>query len=283
MIELLSKKYRVLGNTAMFVAFAAGEICLGLVAMYVNDYRIIIRIFAIPGLLIFLYYFIIPESVRWLLATGRIDRAIQTLKQIAKFNGRELSERSIEMVKSQYSGTSLNKEDKSVENPSMFQLLWSVLKSRKLCLRFLSCCYQFAACTFSYYGLGQSSTQIAGTNRYLSFIAVMAIEMPANFLAQILLDRMKRKVVLCFMYVLTAISVIATSTIPNEYSWAVLICFVIGKAAITIAFTSLYMHIAEQWPTSIRNCSMNICSMVGRVGSMIAPFVVILVRKLLQN
>lgn len=80
------------------------------------------------------------------------------------------------------------------------------------------------------------------------------------------------------MYVLAAVSVVATSTIPKEYSWAVLLCFVVGKAAVTISFTGLYMFCAELWPTSIRSTVMNTCSMIGRIGSMVAPFVVVLVR-----
>lgn len=134
----------------MFLAFAMGEICLGIVAMWVHDFRSVIRIFSVPGLLIFSYFWILPESFRWQLVTGRIDRAIDTLKQIAKCNGRELSDRSIEMIKTQYSSISLNgkqsiegAEGKGVESPSVFQLFASVLKSRRLCWRFLSCCYQF--------------------------------------------------------------------------------------------------------------------------------------------
>lgn len=126
----------------MFLAFAMGEICLGIVAMWVHDFRSVIRIFSVPGLLIFSYFWILPESFRWQLVTGRIDRAIDTLKRIAKCNGRELSDRSIEMVKTQYSSISLNGKQ-SIESPSVFQLFASVLKSRRLCWRFLSCCYQF--------------------------------------------------------------------------------------------------------------------------------------------
>lgn len=286
-IELLSKKYRVLGNTTMFVAFALGEICFGIVAMYVHDFRHIIRIFSIPGLLIILYLWILPESVRWLLVTRRIDRAIDTLKRIAKCNGRELSDRSIEMIKTQYASIpltekqSIEEEQKGAENPTVFQLLWTVLKSRKLCLRLLSCCYQFAAVAMYYYGLSQLSTQIAGADRYISFVMVMAIEIPSNVLAQILLDRWKRKALLFTMYVLGAVTIIATSLIPKEHSWAVLLCFVVGKGAVSIAFTSIYLYVAEQWPTPIRNTIMNSCSMIGRIGSMLAPFIVILVRNFL--
>lgn len=224
---------------------------LGVVAMYEREYRDLIRIFCIPGLLIFLYFWIVPESVRWLLATGRIDRAINTLKSIAKLNRRQLSHKSIEMIQLQYSNQNVSsnekqsteKDSQQVEAPSVVQSLILVFKSSSLRLRFLSCCFQFAACAFCYFGLGQSSTNIAGANRYISFIIVMGIEIPANILVQVLLEtfQMRRKVVLFTMYVLAAISVIATSTIPKEYSWAVLLCFVVGKGAVTIAFTGLYM------------------------------------------
>lgn len=269
----------------MSIAYAVGEMILGFAALYIYNYRTLIRVFCVPGLLIFLYFWIVPESVRWLLATGRIDRAIETLKRMAKFNRRQLSEKSIELIRMEYSSTNLAAKnekqsmepEKSAENRSVFDQLLSVLRSKSLCLRLLSCCYQFAACAFCYYGLGQSSTQIAGANRYVSFIIVMGIEIPGNILAQIFLDRMKRKVLLFSMYILSAISVIATSTIPKDYSWAILLCFVVGKGATTIAFTGLYMFVAEQWPTSIRNTIMNTCSMIGRIGSMVAPMVVILV------
>lgn len=71
---------------------------LGVAAMYVHDFRILMRIFYIPGLFVFAYFWLVPESTRWLLATGRTDRAIETLKRIARFNRRELSEKTIEGI-----------------------------------------------------------------------------------------------------------------------------------------------------------------------------------------
>lgn len=139
------------------------------------------------------------------------------------------------------------------------------------------------ACTFSYYGLSQSSTQIAGANPYVSFVVVMSIEIPGNLLAQLLLNRMKRRILLFVAFILAALSIIATQFIPKEYSWLVLLCFVIGKGAITVAFTTLSLYTAEQWPTNIRNTIMNTCSMIGRTGSMLAPFAAILVNWNIQS
>lgn len=182
-VELQSSRYRVLGSILISIAYAVGEMLLGLVAMYVHDFRILMRIFYIPGLFVFAYFWLVPESTRWLLATGRTDRAIETLKRIARFNRRELSEKTIEAIKFRYS-TEMPAENRSTENhdenQTMFQLLCTVFKSKRLFLRLLACCYQWSACTFSYYGLSQSSTQIAGANPYVSFVVVMSIEIPGK-------------------------------------------------------------------------------------------------------
>lgn len=141
-IELMSEKYHVLVNTIFSVTYTMGGILVGLAAMYVHDFRALMWIFYIPGLLTFVYVWLLPESFRWQLATGRIDRAIETLKRIAKFNQRELSEETISAIKFRYS-TAVN--DRAMENQSVFQALSMVLKSKKLCFRFFFCCFQWIA------------------------------------------------------------------------------------------------------------------------------------------
>lgn len=227
-------------------------------------------------------FWLFPESIRWLLVTGRVDRAVKTLKRIAKWNRRELSIKTINAIQVKYSKTINQKEmnashSTAVEKQSLFQLLWKILTTRALALRFGNCCYQWAASSFTFYGLSQSSTQIPGADRYISFIIVMAIEIPSKLLTQPLLHHCKRKSILFVSFTMAAIAIFATSLIPTEHSWAVLLCFVVGKGAISFAFTSMYVYTTELWPTSIRLTIMNTSSMFGRFGSMIAPFVVIVV------
>lgn len=120
---------------------------------------------------------------------------------------------------------------------------------------------------FCYFGLSQSSIQIPNTNHYVSFIISMVIELPGALLSQLLLSRMKRRTLLGGSFVLTSISIIATIFMTETYSWAVQFCFMVGKGAISIVFTIIYLYTSEQFPTNIR-----------RIGSMAAPFVVILVK-----
>lgn len=108
----------------------------------------------------------------------------------------------------------------------------------------------------------------------------MVIELPAAFLSQILLNRMKRRTLLGGSFILTSISITSTLFIPETYTMTVQFCFLVGKGSISIVFTIIYLFTAEQFHTNIRNTIMNTCSMIGRIGSMLAPFVVIMVNLL---
>jgi hypothetical protein len=50
-----------------------------------------------------------------------------------------------------------------------------------------------------------------------------------------------------------------------------MVLFLMGKFAITISFTVVYVYTTEMFPTEIRHSLLGVCAMVGRIGSMIAP------------
>lgn len=52
---------------------------------------------------------IIPESVRWMITSGKIDEALEELKCIAKYNGKKLSEESLKKLE-----TFKNANDKNI-------------------------------------------------------------------------------------------------------------------------------------------------------------------------
>lgn len=54
------------------------------------------------------------------------------------------------------------------------------------------------------------------------------------------------------------------------------ICFVVGKLLITISLSCLYIFTIEVFPTNLRHRFFSICSVVGRVGSILAPLTPIL-------
>lgn len=123
-----------------------------------------------------------------------------------------------------------------------------------------------------------SSTLIPGADRYVGFLFVVSAEIPGILLQIPLLKRFKRRILLFTTLFIAATSIVATSLVPERHSAVVLIFFIIGKAAITLAFALTYVVTSEMWPTNLRTSIMSMCSMIGRVGSMVSPLTVFLVR-----
>ncbi|XP_031629049.1 organic cation transporter-like protein isoform X1 [Contarinia nasturtii] len=240
-------------------------------------FRSTIQILYIPGLLAIFYYWLIPESVRWLLISGRVDRAIKTLKRIASKNDKQLSESSIDTMKLKYSSDVIAKNNAvDAENHSVLYSLRLIFKSKTLFLRFMVGCYLWMTCCFSYYGLNLISTHIPGENRYLSFILVVSAEIPGIIVALPLMKRMRRRRLLFIFFLMSAILTIITPWIPKEHSTFVLISFMVAKASTSCALNVMYIFTSELWPTNLRMTILNSSSMIGRVGAMIAPLIAIL-------
>lgn len=63
----------------------------------------------------------------------------------------------------------------------------------------------------------------------------------------------------------------------SDYLWMKLFLFLCSKYSITMAFNSMYVFTAEMFPTELRMTLFGIASMFGRLGSMIAPQMSLLV------
>lgn len=90
-----------------------------------------------------------------------------------------------------------------------------VTKSPKILVRLLICALCWLTNTFVYYGLSLNSTEFAG-NKYVNFILVTAIEIPANILVYPLLNTFGRKVTLCGSFILSGIFCLVIQFLPKS-------------------------------------------------------------------
>lgn len=277
-IEWVHTDYRVIGSMIVALGFPIGELILGIAAMHIHDFRYFLRALYGPGIFFFVYLWIIPESIQWLLCTGRVERAIKILHRTASLNGKVLSQKSIDLIKLKYStdsvwevkkqqkqsnqqqrhsitittttkSTNTDAHENSVANPSTIQTLSTILKSKTLCLRFLNCCYQFVASSFCYYGLNFSALNIPGVNQYISFILIVAFEIPGIFIAIVLLKFMGRRKLMFASLFLTSLLTIVIPLLPEHNSIIVLISLMLAKTTISFTYNMVYVFTAEQWPT----------------------------------
>ncbi|KAI8422098.1 hypothetical protein MSG28_009986 [Choristoneura fumiferana] len=262
--EQVGPKYRVVAGATISTFFALGQMLLGFIAWGVQPWRTLTRVLYAPQLLIICYYWIMPESVRWLMSKRRCDKSEQILQKVAKCNKKELSQKTLEALRA------TAEAKKNMEKPKQVWLPILVFRSRKILLR---CCVTpiwWITNTLIYFGMSINSVNLVG-NSYLHFIVVAAVGIPGYWTAILLLDRVGRKPVLICGYWLCALCQFTFAFLPEgNDGWAMAV-YLIGKYCIAMVVTSVHVYTAELYPTKYRHSLFAFSSMVGRLGSITAP------------
>ncbi|XP_076685466.1 solute carrier family 22 member 4 [Andrena cerasifolii] len=266
-MEMVGVKGRVLASTIICCMFAVGEMLLGLIAMWSRSWRLLLRIVYGPALLAILMPFLIPESVRWLLANGKQEKVESIYRKMARINGLQISEEAIGAFKE------LNtvKSEKTEQLPQKKNPVLEILNSSVMVTRLVACSFCWLTNTFVYYGLSLNSVAFAG-DKYVNFILVAVVEIPAYFLTWFLTDYVGRKATLSSSFLLSGVFCLAIQFVPTgSWTFLPLILYMGGKWCITMSFSTIYIYTAELFPTNLRHSLLGICSMTGRMGSILSP------------
>ncbi|GLH00664.1 Organic cation transporter protein [Gryllus bimaculatus] len=276
-MELVGPEKRVLGGAIISAYNGLGEVFLGLIAWAVPYWRWMLRVIYGPAIFLLLYFWILPESVRWLIAHGRMNEADSIIQKAARVNGVVLSDKYLNMMRAASSleqQTAL-KDDKadaeSTDSVPLKDVLIEVFQSRVLLLRLFVCCCCSCVNMFVFYGLSLNSVTVAG-NKYLNFILVSLIELPGYLATYLGMDRFGRKMTLCASLTFSGACCTAYIFVANvEADWMRLVLFMAGKFGITISFTVMYVYATEMFPTQLRHSLLGTCSMFGGLGITVAP------------
>ncbi|XP_073994949.1 organic cation transporter protein-like [Rhodnius prolixus] len=272
-VEILAPNRRVLGSVVIASFYTYGEVILGLVAWALQDWRLYLRALYAPGIIFIFYIWLIPESIRWLITNKKYLEAKKIIERIAVINNISLSQELKKQLDNLESKD--DKKSKSAQRrPSLVEkhkgVFKEIITSKIMILRIANCSFSWMTNAFVFYGLALSSVSVAG-NKYINFILVSLAELPGYAMTWIILDRFGRRLSLFLTLTISGVSCIAFYFIPQEMIMLRLFLFLIGKCAITVSFSVLYVFSSEIFPTSARHSLMGTCSMFGRVGSMMAP------------
>lgn len=97
-LEIVEPSKRVLAGLIAASAYSVGQMILGLAQYLTLDWKTTIRILYSPFILVFALYWIVPESVRWLLSKKRPDEAVTALRRIARQNNTTLNMQQVKLV-----------------------------------------------------------------------------------------------------------------------------------------------------------------------------------------
>lgn len=176
---MVGKGKREMAGVILNYFYSIGEAIVGLIAWLDGDWVNLQYWVSIPPLIFITYYWIIPESPRWLIAKQLNLKALHIIRKVAKENGTELSQNIIDDFEKEkpINGDTENRESKC-EQVSYKGLL----KSRILMTRCLILFFIWGTNAFVFYGLSLNAINLSG-NIYLNFILGCLIEIPGNTIA----------------------------------------------------------------------------------------------------
>ncbi|KYQ53258.1 Solute carrier family 22 member 4 [Trachymyrmex zeteki] len=268
-METIGVKNRVLGSVIVSCTFAVGEVLLGLIASLLRSWRMLLRIVYGPALLAVFLPLVIPESVRWLMLKKKHEKVDKIYYKLARMNGLQVTDEAINTFKEQNAAKAKTKSELMIldERKPIVQ----VLHSSVILIRLLVCSFCWITNTFVYYGLSLNSVAVGG-DKYLNFMLVAVVEIPAFWIGCVLNNRIGRKSTLSGAFMLSGVFCFASQFVPaGTGGHGTLFLYMVGKLCIAMAFSTTYIFTAELFPTTLRNSLLGFCSMIGRIGSILAP------------
>jgi MFS family permease len=83
-MEFVGTQYRDIVSALYQVPFNLGHMLLPVFGYFLRDYAKFQLGISIPGIILLSYFFLVPETPRWLIAVNRNDEAVKVLERIAK-------------------------------------------------------------------------------------------------------------------------------------------------------------------------------------------------------
>lgn len=260
-IEMVGKSKRVLCGVVIEFFFVLGELSLAMIACYFRDWRKILIVASTATLPFLSYYFLLPESIRWLIVKKRYSEAEKEITNLAKRNKVPVPTQQ-DLLKFQ------KKDSGEVKSETILV----VLKSPVVLSRSMIVFYTWLVVTMVYYGISMKASNLAG-NIYLDFTIMSLAEIPGYIASFIGMNYLGRRITMTSSLLAGGLACLAMGFVPPSMIY---VAFLIGKFSSSCAFGTIYLYTSELFPTTIRNVGVGLSSMNGRIGAIICPYVALL-------
>lgn len=270
-MEVCQIKHRPAVGVLIGLPWAFGTMAWGGMGYLIRDWRYLNAAISLPFFLLFIFIYLIDESPRWLLVTGRKDEALRVMARASRLNQVALAPEEDVMGL-------LEKTPKPVpavrpRTRSGIQFRWPRLLSTPALRRvnfIMVAVHLITALVFS--GLGLSG-EIFSADPFLYMVICGVVELPAGIFAAKIASRFGRKVPLMVGYFVCGVCMLALVCIPPDLSWLVLTLAMVGKIMVSGTFMVILVYIAEVTPTELRLQNKGIAGMSTSVAYAIVPYI----------
>ncbi|KAM7358921.1 organic cation transporter protein-like [Cochliomyia hominivorax] len=267
-LEYVGPRYRTfVANMSIAIFFTMAACMLPWIAYYLADWKLLALVTSFPLLLAVLTPLVVPESARWLVSQGRVDKAVLILKKLEKVNGKHIPP---ETYKNFTDSCNRLREDENKNNSYSILDLFKTPRLRRTTILLLII---WMAVSLVFDGHVRNVGSL-GLDIFFTFTVACFTEFPADTLLTVTLDRFGRRWLACGSMVLSGVfSLLATIAPVGVYSASLAI---MGRFFVNISYNIGLQYAAEILPTVVRAQGVAFIHIMGYVASIIAPFVVYL-------
>ncbi|KAJ6641511.1 Organic cation transporter protein [Pseudolycoriella hygida] len=264
-MEITATKWREVISVLYQIPFNLGHLTLPGFAYFIRDWRHLQLGLSLPSVILISYYWLVPESPRWLITVGRIDDASTVLEKAARMN--KLPTENINKDLVSYKASLATADCQQSKGN-----IWDLFRTPNMRTKTLCICFNWFVCGLGFFGLAQYIGQAVGN--IFSNVAISALMgLPGTVACIYTMKRFGRKKSMIYANALVGVSMLTIAIIPSAQTGATIALSSIGIIGITVSFPTAYLYASELFPTVVRNVGVGTASMAARVGSMVAPFV----------
>ncbi|KAL1229855.1 Organic cation transporter 1 [Trichinella pseudospiralis] len=271
-IELSGPQYRIMLNTAFCTFFGLSFCFLCFIASLLRNWKHLLIVTSAPSAVYFIFWWIIPESPRWLLLQKRYSQATDILVHAARFNRRRSVCRQDIYEKCRQVGAAEQEQQASYESKPTVLDLFRTPNLRKIAILVT---YIWLVNSTVYNGLIYDVPNMQ-LNDYANLALSAAVEVPASLITWPMMNHLGRRWSLTSTMLFGGAVTLSAIFFANTHPWVEGGLAAVGKFAITASFTIIYAYASELYPTESRAIGIGWSSLIALLGVITAPYIIYL-------
>lgn len=204
-MEIIGVKWRELFSVLYQIPFNLGHLTLPLFAYFIRDWQQLQFALSIPSIILLSYFWLIPESPRWLFTIGKLDESVNVLEKAAKINGKSTENIRIDLQKIQ------DKKSETRAKGNFFDLFRTKnIRMKTICMDF-----NWFVCGMCFFGVSQYVGETGG-NVFKNVAMSALFELPGTIVCIFLVKYWGRKPTLILSNCVCGVSMILIAFLDHS-------------------------------------------------------------------